>query len=167
MYLAFSSGAPLDMTERTLLEHRWGERVAVDCPVLLQAGPGLRTIGRLRNASLSGGYLEIAIRVPLEIQVQVELEWRDSNRTEHWRIPAYGVRADDEGVGLEWCEFAPAGIAVLIASRFPTEPVATSLLRSSDRGRRASEQHTAGSGHDWPPSILSGALGTAARHERR
>ncbi len=103
-----------------MLEHRWGDRVPLDYPVLLDAGPGLRAVGRLRNASLSGGYLEIAIKVPLDIRLHVELEWRDRNRNERCRIPAYAVRADDAGVGLEWFDFAPAGIALLIASHIST-----------------------------------------------
>ena len=36
------------------MEHRWGERVSLDCPALLLLGDDSIVEGRLRNASISG-----------------------------------------------------------------------------------------------------------------
>ena len=51
----------------------------------------------------------------------MELEWIYWKRAEHYRIPAHVVRADENGLGLEWCEFAPPGwVAVLMSTHSPT-----------------------------------------------
>jgi hypothetical protein len=102
------------------MEHRWGERALLDQPVRLDARPGLIAVGRLRNASLSGGYVETAAIVPLGTRLHVELEWIYWKRAEHFRIPAYVVRADENGFGLEWCEFAPGWVTVLMSADSPT-----------------------------------------------
>ena len=83
-----------------------------------QAGP-LIAVGRLRNASLSGGYMKTAAIVRLGTQLHVELEWIYWNRAEHSRMPAYVVRSDENGVALEWCDFAPGWIALLISTQLP------------------------------------------------
>jgi hypothetical protein len=105
----------------TQMEHRWGERTLLDQPVRLDARPRLIAVGRLRNASLSGGYVETAGIMPLGIRLHVELEWIYWKRAEHCRIPAHVVRADENGLALEWCEFAPPEwVAVLMFTHTPT-----------------------------------------------
>ena len=99
------------------MEHRWGRRVVAGVKVRLDAGPGVLAVGRLRNASLSGGYLEGVPPLPVMACVHVELEWGSHTSQETGRVRAYVVRTDAGGLGLEWAEFAPEGIRALIAAR--------------------------------------------------
>ena len=98
------------------MEHRWGERFCVDAPTLLRLHSGSVVSARLANASLSGGLLRIAAPVALFSHVVVELPPGPAKRRRSQRIPAYVVRAAPEGIAVEWCEFAPAPIAALLAA---------------------------------------------------
>jgi hypothetical protein len=72
-------------------------------------------VARLHEVSLSGGLLYVRWRIPLMTRVQLELPegGPQSERT----IEAFVVRSCDEGVGLEWCEFAPASVVQLMVAR--------------------------------------------------
>src|SRR5690349_10401264 len=98
------------------MEHRWGRRVATDRVVRIDARPGALAVGRLRNVSSSGGYVEGIRTLPLLTCVHVELEWGHHKRQETSRIRAHVVRTDSGGLGLEWSEFAPPAIRALIAA---------------------------------------------------
>src|SRR5690348_389123 len=97
------------------MEHRWGRRVPTGIVVRLDGRPGILAEGRLRDASLSGGYVEGVPSVPLLTCIQVELEGGQRNRREPDRVRAHVVRSDSSGVGLEWAEFAPGAIRRLLA----------------------------------------------------
>jgi hypothetical protein len=99
------------------LEHRWGTRRPLDLAVRLDWRPHLLALGRLRNASASGAYVETCAAPPLMSRIHIELEWGHLRRDEPHRIPAYVVRADSAGIGLEWCAFAPIAILTMIESR--------------------------------------------------
>lgn len=100
------------------LEHRWGTRCAVNVPVRLDARPQALSFGRLRNASASGTFVETGLRPPLWTRVIVELAWGQWRRSEPQRVAAYIVRHDENGCGLEWCEFAPEPVlALMLAAR--------------------------------------------------
>jgi len=101
------------------MEHRWGKRHLIDLPVRLDARPHVFALARLSDASSSGAYLETRAAPPLMTRVHVQLQWGSFQREEPYRIPAYIVRADDTGIGLEWCEFAPAPIPALIENPAP------------------------------------------------
>ena len=47
-----------------LMEHRWGERIELDCPVRLELRDGTGVEGRLCNASISGAWIETGARLP-------------------------------------------------------------------------------------------------------
>lgn len=102
------------------MEHRWGRRVAtsvvVRLEVRLDARPGVLTSGRLRNASLSGGYVEGVAPLPVMTCVHVELEWGSGKREKTGRVRAHVVRSDSGGLGVEWADFAPAAIRTLISA---------------------------------------------------
>jgi len=98
------------------MEHRWGRRVPTDIVVRLDGRSSFLAEGRLRDASLSGGYVEGVPSVPLLTCIQVELEWgQRRNRREPHRVRAHVVRSDSSGLGLEWAEFAPDAIRKLLA----------------------------------------------------
>ena len=110
------------------MEHRWGKRHAIDLPVRLDARPHVLALARLSDASSSGAYLKTRAAPPPMTRVHVELKLGSFRREEPYRIPAYVVRADDTGVGLEWCEFAPAPILALIEN--PQQRVGSEWRRS-------------------------------------
>ncbi|GEM_PF-817564 len=99
------------------MEHRWGTRHPLDIVVRLNARPHLLAIGRLRDASSSGAYVETPAAPPLMSRIYVELDWGDFRRAEPSRIAAYVVRDDGAGIGLEWCDFAPLPIVALIEDK--------------------------------------------------
>jgi hypothetical protein len=94
------------------MEHRWGVRHCLDLSVRLDGRPQLLTFARLKDASSSGAYVETRTAPPMLSQVWIELDW--DRRDDSKRIAAYVVRTDQDGVGLEWCDFAPRAILALI-----------------------------------------------------
>jgi len=110
------------------MEHRWGRRAAVEAAVRLHSGPNAAS-GRITNASLSGAFVRTSSRLPLFGYILVELP-RDDSHHRPPLVPAYVVREAADGLGLEWCEFAPPSIATLLsADSAPAEP--SSERRSS------------------------------------
>jgi len=47
------------------MEHRWGQRITVEDPVILAVGGRTRGRGLLRNASISGALIETALELPV------------------------------------------------------------------------------------------------------
>jgi hypothetical protein len=108
----------------TRVEHRWGQRVVLDQPVRLEARPGWTALGVLREASLSGGYVKTTVQLSTGARLHLELDWIYWSRAERCRIPAYVVRMDEHGIAVEWCDFAPASIELLISSHAGTSEAA-------------------------------------------
>ena len=94
------------------MEHRWGVRHLLDVSVRLDGRPQVLTFARLKDASSSGAYVETRIAPPMLSRVFIELHW--DRRDDSKRIAAYVVRTEQDGVGLEWCDFAPRAILALI-----------------------------------------------------
>ena len=101
------------------MEHRWGERVGVDIPVRLTAQPFFVRDARLTNLSLSGAFIDAGfdLRVLSRIQVVIELPLLFKYATPI--IAAYVTRKFKDGIGVEWCEFAPQAVIQLIRSTSP------------------------------------------------
>ena len=82
------------------MEHRWGRRVPADVEVQIFADPASAGWGRLRDISISGGFIETALRTPalsaLDLTVQI------AGRTGVRIVRAIVVRSDVDGVGVEW-----------------------------------------------------------------
>ncbi|HEX4151421.1 MAG TPA: PilZ domain-containing protein [Steroidobacteraceae bacterium] len=105
------------------MEHRWGERVAVDITVRLASKPYTVRTGRITDLSMSGANIEVALdlRVLSRIQVAIILPSRFSHPTPV--IAAYVARRHREGVGVEWCDFAPQAVADLLRSSAAIDPL--------------------------------------------
>jgi hypothetical protein len=102
--------------------HRWGQRIAVDIPVLVAACALPAIHGHLKNLSLSGALMETDHELPLRayIAISVKLpEMRDSTAT----IMARVTRQLEDAVGVEWCEFAPRTVKDLLRSPCVRIPV--------------------------------------------
>ena len=94
------------------MEHRWGVRHLLDISVRLDDRPQLLTFARLKNASASGAYVETRVALPMLSRMWIELDW--DRRDDSNRIAACVVRTEQDGVGLEWCDFAPRAVLALI-----------------------------------------------------
>ena len=104
------------------MEHRWGQRMELQTEVRLQV-ESLGTLpGRISNLSLSGVFVTMPIPpLPLWTRVAVYLDDAPRGRRTRQALFAYVVRRTEEGVGLEWCQFAPHAIRRLL-SRSATRP---------------------------------------------
>jgi hypothetical protein len=96
------------------MEHRWGERYAVQMRVELSCGSSPPVTGSLENVSSSGAFVRTEGRRPPRGPVEVILGDRSSGRGHSLRLPAYVVRETEAGVGIEWCEFAPRVVRELM-----------------------------------------------------
>lgn len=100
----------LTMTAPRPMEHRWGERVEFDCPALLELPDGARGQGQVRNASISGAWIETTMKLPAYTAATVILALGPGRRT--IELPACVVRAGRGGIGVEWRDM---GVPTLIA----------------------------------------------------
>jgi PilZ domain len=103
------------------LEHRWGERVRVNIPVHVSAAALDGIDGCMKNLSLSGALMksDCELRLNTLIEVRIELPLPPPRVAV---IKAHVSRKLKEGVGIEWCDFAPNIVKDLLRSpsvRFP------------------------------------------------
>jgi hypothetical protein len=104
------------------MEHRWGERVRVNIPVYMSAGAAAGFDGCMKNLSLSGALMKSDCDLRLHSLVEVHIELPPPSPRVAI-VKAHVSRKLKEGIGIEWCEFAPAVVKDLLRSppvRFPT-----------------------------------------------
>ena len=92
------------------MDHRWGQRVAVDLTVQLLCHPRTIAVGRLMNASVSGAFVRTGLVPALLAPVRILGFLSETEGTRRAAIDGYVVRREREGFGIEWFELAPAGI---------------------------------------------------------
>jgi len=82
------------------MEHRWGRRVSTDIRVQIFADPASVAWGRLRDISVSGGFIETALKIPALSTLSLTLP---PARCRGSRV-AHGIviRSNRDGVGVEW-----------------------------------------------------------------
>ena len=68
----------------------------------------------MANASVSGGLVDTDVRLPVFSHVVVEFDLHGNSGSLKQRVPAYVVRHGQDGIGLEWQEFAPRAIVGLL-----------------------------------------------------
>jgi hypothetical protein len=96
-------------------ESRWGERVNVNIPVQVSADALTGADGCMKNLSLSGALMKADVDVGLHSLIEVSIKMASpSQRAE--AITAYVSRKVKEGIGVEWCEFAPSIVKDLLRS---------------------------------------------------
>ena len=119
------------------MEHGWGERIELDLPVRLNTRSGCLAHGLILNVSLSGAFVATRERVPSQAGIDVEFNLMRSRSSKLYLVPGYVVRRTEEGIALEWREFAPRAARALIAlqkmnllpTRFPRSTVPSARLR--------------------------------------
>lgn len=98
------------------MDHRWGERIQVDFPVRLMAHPFAKRDGRLIDLSVSGAYIKTSVLMRPRSRLEVTLLANPWARHEAVVVQAYVARRYRQGVGIEWCEFAPPPVGSLLDS---------------------------------------------------
>lgn len=84
------------------MEHRWGKRVPADLDVQILADPASAGWGRLRDISISGGFIETALSISALSTMRLTVPGTAHRSTRSVR--ALVVRNDAEGVGVEWLD---------------------------------------------------------------
>lgn len=99
------------------MEHRHGRRSTLDVSGRLHLSSGRVIEGRLKNVSLSGALMHIDGLVPVLSRVVVEVDNDELRQAQLHLISGHVVREATEGVGfgIEWTEFAPSAVAVLLS----------------------------------------------------
>src|ERR1700732_321564 len=97
------------------MEHRWGERVRVNIPVQVSGAALAGVGGCMRNLSLSGALMkaDCELRLHSLIEVRIELPLPPPRVAV---VKAHVARTLNEGVGIEWCDFAPSVVRDLLRS---------------------------------------------------
>jgi hypothetical protein len=84
-------------------------RVRVNLPVQMSANAEAGADGCIKNLSLSGALVKTDVDLGLHALSQVRINRpRPSQRVA--AITAYISRKTKEGIGVEWCEFAPSAL---------------------------------------------------------
>lgn len=112
------------------MEHRWGYRFTTAVEVRIAGCPSWLSRGMLRDASISGGYIETGLSLPLWTSVQIEIVSEAGAAPE--KLAACVARQDERGIGLEWLDLAPEIILRLLPPRLTRwREMASSLARSA------------------------------------
>ena len=96
-------------------EHRWGERFRVNIPVHVSAAALAKVDGCLKNLSLSGALVKSGCDLRLHTLIEVRIELPPP-LPRVAVVKAHVSRKLKEGVGIEWCEFAPNIVKDLLRS---------------------------------------------------
>jgi hypothetical protein len=94
-------------------ESRWGDRVLVNIPVQVSTNALAGGVGRMKNLSLSGALVKADVDWGLHTLIKVSIQMPSQRAA---AITAYVSRKAVEGVGVEWCEFAPSVVKDLLRS---------------------------------------------------
>jgi hypothetical protein len=89
------------------MEHRWGQRIALERSVRLTARPLALGVGRFGNLSLSGAWIHTSLVLAPGALVGLHVEQSESAEGSAPAVEACVVRCDGTGLGIEWCELAP------------------------------------------------------------
>lgn len=98
-------------TSAKAMEHRWGRRITVEIPVRLEFGGQPPGRGVLRNASISGGFIETSLELPVFTNLVVCLPAGTSASPE---LAACVLRSQPGGFAVEWRDMACAAIVELL-----------------------------------------------------
>jgi hypothetical protein len=96
---------------------RWGDRVLVNIPVQVSAN-ALTAHGCMKNLSLSGALVKADVDLGIHALIQVNIEVSSPSQRAA-TITAYVSRKEEEGIGVEWCEYAPGVVKDLLRSPIP------------------------------------------------
>jgi hypothetical protein len=104
------------------MEHRCGLRVATDVEVRLFGYPASIGRGRVRDISVSGGFIETQLSLAPPAIVRVTLPVNDCWAEQARAIQAIVVRRTHEGLGVEWIDAVPEILASLFGKVSESRP---------------------------------------------
>jgi hypothetical protein len=96
------------------MEHRWGKRLTVDLAIRVAGRPYNVRQARLLDLSASGGYLKVSGDLRLLSRIQIALAFPSRLTHPTPMVAAYVTRKGKDGVGVEWCEYAPRAVLELL-----------------------------------------------------
>jgi hypothetical protein len=99
-------------TSSQYMEHRWGTRVPLEARAELWTAEGVSGFGMVRNASLSGAWVETRLKFRPLARVAVQ----PMDRPGEW-LDACVVRVDADGVGIEWLDPGLHAVSALLSLR--------------------------------------------------
>jgi hypothetical protein len=111
MHLKRNVGGAAMSTSEQSMEHRWGARVPMHEAAALRGPGGEESHALLRDASLSGAFVDTDLRPALLSRIAI----RPLEDAGDW-IGAWVVRTDERGIGLEWLEPASRDVVALLSS---------------------------------------------------
>lgn len=97
------------------MEHRWGRRIQSDMLIQLKYGSCVVLRARLTDLSLTGAGVDTRNPLPLAAHVDVQFVLARPRSSKLHSVPAHVVRHTEHGLAVEWCEFAPRPIRLLMA----------------------------------------------------
>ena len=111
------------------MEHRRGQRKPAHQRVRVLTAGGIAGRGHILNVSISGAFIRTPLPARLLSVVQVAIVADHCSRVSTI-VAAQVVRKTAEGLGLEWCEPAPALVDALATtpSSGDSRPLTTSTL---------------------------------------
>jgi hypothetical protein len=83
-----------------MIEHRWSGRLNIDHRALLVSDRNQIAVGKIRNISLYGMYVETTSRLPENACVQVQFVLPGDRQETDRHVSALVVHQHDDGVGL-------------------------------------------------------------------
>jgi len=96
------------------MEHRWGQRLMVDLAIRLAGRPYNVRHARLVDLSASGAFIKVGTDLRLLSRVQIAIALPHHRTRPTPMVAAYVVRKGKDGVGVEWCEYAPQPVLELL-----------------------------------------------------
>jgi hypothetical protein len=97
------------------VERRQSERIPVGEIVRIESRGTPVGLGRLKDVSLGGAYLETSRRSQRKGRLRVRLTSLDASVDDACWIDAEVTHGDRHGVGLKWQDFAPAAVVDLLS----------------------------------------------------
>jgi len=94
------------------MEHRWGTRIDLDAPAEISTMDGFAASGSVRNASVSGAFVETRARFSLLSRIAVH----PLAHPDEW-LDACVVRVESRGIAIEWLDPGLRTVSGLLSLR--------------------------------------------------
>jgi hypothetical protein len=102
------------LRSRDVTEHRWGQRIALEVPVKLEFGGRPMGHGLLRSASISGGFIDTTLELPIFSNLVVVLPANSEAAPNGARLAGCLLRREPAGLAVEWRDMGCPAIASLL-----------------------------------------------------
>jgi len=102
------------LRSRDVTEHRWGQRIALEVPVKLEFGGRPMGHGLLRSASISGGFIDTTLELPIFTNLVVVLPTNSEAAPNGGRLAACLLRREPAGLAVEWRDMGCPAISGLL-----------------------------------------------------